>query len=401
LRRYLKLAAPLTVIGLAVAVVAGLHATRPVPAETAEKSENRAAALAVERVRREPVTLTVETHGEVEPVTEIDLVAEVSGRIVSVSPSFATGGTVAAGETLVRIEPDNYRFAVTRAEAQVAQARLALAQQEAGAEIAERQWRWEDVKETPTPLALKQPHVAEARAALAAAEAELAQARRDLERTRITVPFKGRVRSKDADLGQYVTAGAVLGRVFSTEAAQVRLPLTDRQLAEADLPIAYSVATRTEGRPVRLRAEFAGQMRQWTGYIVRTAAAVDRETRLFHAIAEVPDPFGAGAADGGVPLPVGLFVNAEIPGRELAGAYVFPRAALRGERQVYVVADGDTLSIREVDVIAADDDRVVARSGVEDGERVVVSPLREAREGMAVTALDRDRTDRLARAGEE
>jgi len=393
-RKLLVLGMPLLVIGFAVAAVTALHGAKPEPEKSA-KAEMRPTAVTVAEVRRKPVTLTVETQGEVEPVTEIDLVAEVSGRILSVSPNFAAGGTVAAGETLVRIEPDDYRFAVTQAEAQVADARLKLAQKEGSAEIAQRQWDWQALREKPSPLALKKPHVAQARAALNAAQAELAQAERNLARTKISVPFKGRVRSKSADVGQYVTAGTSLGRIFSTEAVQIRLPLTDKQLADSGLSIAYSAATREAGKPVTLTADFAGASRRWRGRIVRTAAAVDRDTRLFHAIAEVGDPYGAGAAEGEVPLPVGLFVQARIEGRQLAQASLVPRSALRGEGRVFVASENDTLSIRQVEVAATNAERAVITSGLAPGERVVVSPIRDPREGMALRTLAPTQTARL------
>jgi len=399
-RKLFVLGMPLLVIGFAVATVAGLHGAKP-EAEKAEKPDTRPAAVTVAEVRREPVNLTVETQGEVEALTEIDLVAQVSGRIVSVSPDFVAGGTVTPDETLVRIEPDDYRFAVTQAEAQVADARLTLAQQEGSAEVARRQWDWEATDDKPSPLALKKPHVAQARAALNAAEAELAQAKRNLARTRISVPFKGRVRSKDADVGQYVAAGTSLGRVFSTETVQVRLPLTDKQLADAGLSVAYSAETREAGRPVTLSADFAGAKRRWRAHIVRTAAAVDRDTRLFHAIAEIRDPYGAGTAEGGVPLPVGLFVTAHIEGRQLANASVIPRTALRGEGRVYVAGADDTLVIRSVEVVSTNAERAVIASGLEPGERVIVSPVRDPHEGMALRTLAPTKTARFEPAGED
>lgn len=398
MRRFLIVAAPFGVLGLGAAIMFALHAVKPEPEKVA-RAEARPEALFVAEVRREPVTLGVESQGEVTPRMEIDLVTQVSGRIVEVAPAFAEGGNVTAGETLVRIEPDDYAFMVTQAEARLAEAKLALAQEEARAEVARRQWQWEGIEDKPTPLALKEPHVAQARARARSAEADVENAKLNLSRTRITVPFDGRVREKSSDLGQFVSAGTRLGRVFSTEAVQIRLPLTDRQLAELELPIAFSAADGGEGPAVTLSARLAGELRHWQGRIVRTDAAIDSETRMFHAIVEVRDPYGRGS-DGGVPLPVGMFVSARISGPEIADALVVPRDALRAGDQVYVVGEDNRLSIRSVEVISSDAVRAVIRSGVSEGERVVTSPVRAAREGMPVEPLDRASAAALALAND-
>ena len=397
MRRILRLAVPIVIVALGVAVVFGLHASKPAPGK-ADAPQVRPTALFVETVREEPVVLTVTTQGEVRPVTEIDLVAQVSGRIVKVAPVFVEGGSVAPGQTLIEIEPDDYRLRVTEAEAGVADARLALAEEEARAEIARRQWKWEGVNGRPAPLALRTPHLAQARARLAAAEAELENARLDLARTRISVPFPGRVREKAADIGQFVSAGMTLGRVFATHRVEIRLPLTDRQFAELDIPLAYMAARPEAGPKVTLRAELAGRMRHWTGHIVRTDAAIDPQTRLLYAIAEVAEPYGA-AADAGMPLPVGLFVSAEIEGRRIDAALIVPRSALRGDDRVFVVDDDDRLAIRRVEVLATDDERAILATGLAAGERVVVSPLRAPREGMPVTPLSREEAALVAKAG--
>lgn len=397
MRKFLVIMAPLGVILLGILGVVLLHATKPEPKKD-DEIKQLAASLYVEPARREPVTLTIETQGTVASKNEIDLIPQISGRIDSVSHAFAAGGTFKKGDVLLEIDDANYRFAVTEAEAQVAAAALALAQEEARAEMARRQWQWDEVEknnEKPTPLALKVPHVEDARARLAGARAQLDRARLDLSRTRLTAPFDGRVREKAADIGQFVTAGTRLGRVFSTEVVEVRLPFTDQQLAELDLPIAYSAARYEDAPRVTLHARLAGEQRNWQGRIVRTDAAIDNQTRLFHAIVEVIDPYGSGS-DQGVPLPVGLFVEASVEGRKLANALVIPRAALRGANSVYALDGENRLVVRTVTVLSSNADRVVLADGIEEGERVIVSPVRSVREGMLVDPLSRDDTAALA-----
>lgn len=383
--RLLIIGLPLAILGGFIVLFVILKLTEPEP----ERAEivARPSAVFVTEAAPTSVQLSVSTQGAVTPFTEIDLTAQVSGRIAYVNPNFVTGGFFEAGEILVRLEDADYRLAVTRAEAQVAQARQSLIREEAEADLAREEWESLGEGEA-SALTLRQPQMAQARAQLAAAEAGLAEARLNLRRTRISAPFDGRVREKGADLGQYAGPGTRLGRVFSTDRVQVRLPLTNADLAVLDLPLAFQATEGDPGRPAHLSAEVAGQMRQWEGHLVRTDSAIDPQTRTMSAIIEVEDPYGTAAEASGAPLAVGLFVAADIDGRALQTAYALPRNALRGSNEVYVAERDGTLSVRQVTVVDSSAERVVVTSGVTDGDRVVVSPLRGAAEGMLVRALD-------------
>lgn len=406
LGRALIFGLPVILIGGFVGVYVMLVATQAQP-ERAE-IEARPAAAFVAEAQPSPVQLYVETQGEVTPLTEIDLTAQVAGRIDYVNPDFEDGGFFEAGEVLVRLEDADYRLAVTRAEALVAQRRQLLIREQAEADLAREEWEALGEGEA-SALTLRQPQMAEARAQLAAAEAGLAEARLNLSRTRISAPFDGRVRQKNADLGQYVGPGARIGRVFSTDRVQVRLPLTNSELAILDLPLAFRASDEAEGRHASLSAQVAGSEREWEGRLVRTDSAIDPQTRTLSAIIEVRDPYGEAAQAAGAPLAVGLFVSARIDGRRLDNAFALPRSALRGADQVFVAQTDGTLSIRQVEVIDTSADRVVvAGSAIQQGDRVVTSPLRAAADGMLVRALgpdgeplDADETDEETQSEEE
>ena len=381
-----KLIGRIIIIGLAAIIPLGiifsLVAAKPEPHRA--NAQPRPVAVFVDEAELQTVALTVESQGQARPRTQINLVPQVAGRITYVNPNFIEGGFFEAGETLVQIEDADYRLAVTRAAAQVAQAEQALARERAESELAASEWQALGQGEA-SALTLREPQMAEARAQLAAAEAALQSARLDLQRTRVSAPFSGRVRSKNADLGQYVGPGTNLGEVFSTDTVLVRLPLTDHQLGLLGIPVAYNAAAdaNDDGIRVTLTATLAGRQHAWDGRITRTASAIDPQTRVLYAIAEVADPYGA-AAEGGAPLAVGLFVNARIEGREVENVSILPRSALRGEDSVYVAEVGGTLSVRTVEVIDSSPDRVVVSSGVRGGELVVTSPIRGANNGMRV-----------------
>ncbi|MGI9591067.1 MAG: efflux RND transporter periplasmic adaptor subunit, partial [Myxococcota bacterium] len=125
----------------------------------------------------------------------------------------------------------------------------------------------------------------------------------------------------------------------------------------------------------------------WTGTVERTEGEIDPQSRMVHVVARVESPYEAGSAGGRPPLAVGLFVRAEIEGREVTGAVVLPRSAMHGEDLVWVVDAEGRLRERAVEVVRSIEDEVVVAEGLRSGERVVVSPLETAIEGMSVEPL--------------
>ncbi|MGB3457429.1 MAG: efflux RND transporter periplasmic adaptor subunit [Litorimonas sp.] len=338
-------------------------------------------------VMERDVTLTVRTQGEARPQTQIDLVPQVGGKVVYVSPNFIEGGIFRRGETLVRIDPSDFQVAVVRAEANVAQAQQALTREIAEGEIARTDY--EDLgRGAPSQLALRVPQRQQAEAALIAAQADLENAKLQLTRTSVTAPFAGRVRTKTSDIGQFVSPGSRLGTIFSTDIVEVRLPFTDADLGKIDLPIAFVAESRETAPLAQLSTTIGGVVQTWEGRIMRTDATYDTQSRALFAIAEVFDPYGKGASDNGVPIAPGLFVDATIQGRVFENALVIPRDGLRVDNEIYTVDDKGQAEIRAVTVTDADPERAVLSSGVRPGELVVLSPMERSRISIPLKVLD-------------
>ena len=333
------------------------------------------------------VQLKVSAQGESRPQTEIDLVPEVGGKIVYVSPNFVEGGIIRKGETLIRIEDADFQVSVVRAQANIAQAEQVLIREQAEGEIARQDYA-ELGRGEASALALRKPQQAQAKAALQLAQAELDAAKLQLTRTEVKAPFTGRVRTKSSDLGQFVSAGRTLGRIFSTNIIEVRLPLTDNDFAKMDLPIAYIAKNRASAPDVKLSAVIAGKRQYWDAKIMRTDSAYDPQTRALSAIAEVLDPYGKGKSQNGVPIAPGLFVDAEIGGKIYENVIVLPRDGLRPEDEVYVVDTKGKIGVRNVEVLDSDPNRAVVRSGVDAGDLVVLSPMEKSRIAMTLKVLD-------------
>ncbi|UCG53710.1 MAG: efflux RND transporter periplasmic adaptor subunit [Candidatus Latescibacterota bacterium] len=224
---------------------------------------------------------------------------------------------------------------------------------------------------------------------MAAAEAALEKAERDVARTRIRAPFAGRVRDKLADVGQFVSPGVSVAHIFAVDYVEVRLPIPDSELAFLDLRVDYRGDTERQGGPqVVLYADFAGDRHSWQGTIVRVEGEIDPVSRMVNAIAQVDDPYGRDGEKGSMPLAVGLFVEAEIIGREVENAIVVPRLALRNDNSVLVVDEENRLRFREVDIVRVGRENAVVARGLTAGERVCVSMLEAVTDGMKVRTIN-------------
>ena len=249
-----------------------------------------------------------------------------------------------------------------------------MAREQAEAEIAQQDLINLGITDS-SPLARREPQLAEANAALESAKAQLADAQLALSRTAVVAPFDGRVREENVDVGQFASPGQSLGRVFATDIVEVALPITDDELGRLGLPLAFAETARNPGPEVVFSASVAGQPRQWIGRVTRSSAAVNAQTRLINVIAELDDPYGAGS-DNGAPMAPGLFVNAEIAGTKIENLLVAPRSAIRGGNNIFIgnPAEGE-LRIHEVDLVFSSPDGAWFRSpDVAVGDLAITSP---------------------------
>jgi RND family efflux transporter MFP subunit len=337
-------------------------------------------AIAVEQGNHNVIVIG---QGTVTPLRQISLVPQVTGKVIEVSESLVNGGVFSKGDVLICIDPADYEAAVTLAKAKVkdSESALRLAAEESAA--AREEWRllYGDDKAKKIPsLVAKRPQLAAARAALDASRASLEQAELNLERTQIKAPFNGRVASESVDIGQYVSPGQSLATLYSTDAAEVVLPLADEDLFWFNVP--GFTPGDGDGSQAIVQATVAGRPLTWQGRVVRSAGMVDEKTRTIDVVVRVEKPY-----EKKPPLAAGLFVRVEIQGKALNGATVLPRTSLHDGNVVWVVADGK-LIFRKVKVARIEGDRVVIESGLEEGEQVVTTPLRTVTDGMKVRTPD-------------
>ena len=335
-------------------------------------------------VQPESYQLSVKAQGTVVPKTETVLSAEVSGKIIYVSPSLVSGGFIETKEVLVRLDPRDYELYVIKANSAVVQAELNLIKEEAEAKIALKEWG-KLGNGVSTPLLRREPQIAQAKSALESAKAHLDQAKLNLLRTEIRSPFIGRVRSKHVDLGQFVSIATPVSTIYAVDYAEIRLPLPDNELAYLTLPLGLRSDHRKITKPkVVIRAYFAGSEHFWVGRIVRTEGEIDPNTRVIHAIAEVKNPYGIGKTPERPPLAIGMFVEAEIMGRWVYDAFRVPRNAIRDSNQILVVDKENRIRFREVELVWSGEKSVIIKKGLSSGERVALVSLESVFDGMKV-----------------
>ena len=329
--------------------------------------------------------------GTVRPRAEIDVSAQINGKVAWVAPAFQGGGRVRSGDVLFRIDDADYRNRVRQARANVAAGQVALLQAEEDARIARQEYalflrRQSDAARTgdANPLTLREPQLEAARAALARDSAALADAELALARTEVLAPFSGAVRSESVDMGQFVAAGQSVGRLYADDAVEVVVPLSDSDAAL--VPNLWRLAAGDGNRAVRVvvTAGYGQAEHDRDGYVDRAEAALDEQTRTIDVIVRVPNPFSGS----GPPLLVGQFVEVQIDGVAPDRYFVVPRAALRTGNEVWATRQDSLVTIVPVQVLQRSEDQVYVTGALEAGQPVIVRGIQIATEGMVVRAGD-------------
>lgn len=336
-------------------------------------------------VKTEDVQVVIDGFGTVQPKVEVTVIPQVSGKIIDCHEDFVNGGFFKAGEPLIVIEPNDYELAVESADAAIKQAKVAYERELAEQKVALQEWDQIHPNEDPnSPLVTRELQVKFAMADFKAAQAKLNEAKLNLKRTVIKMPFDGRVAAESVDIGQYIPAGQPIATVYSTEAVEIAVPLSDTQLEWFDVPGGYNNGSNSvegEGAKVEVTAEFGGGTHCWPGQVVRTRGQIDPVSRMVHVVVEVDDPFKLSKSR--PPLVPGMFVEVNIQGRNIDKIIRVPRYAIRNMGDVWVEKEGE-LKIVEVEILRMDRDNAYISGGLEDGDVVIVSSLDIVTDGMKI-----------------
>lgn len=374
--------------------------TKPV----AKKVESKVEGVAVEVVTVGATTssVRVRARGTVMPARQVVLGTEVGGKVIKISEELQPGGKFLKGDIIARIDPSDYRIAVEQSYAMVDSAQAQLSIEESRKAVATREWDMFGGKTKATgnkQLALREPQMRSATTQLKSARSGLKRARLGVERTLLRAPFDGMVQARNVELGQIVGPGAPLLNYVGTHNYWVQVSLPVERLAWISVP---GIGGQVAGSPVNISHQIGHERIEREGRVLRLLGEVDPAGRMARVLIEVSDPLGmvaakaANASEGtevtksespiesssSLPLLLGTYVEVDIEGRDADNVVELDRSALRGGDTVYVMKPDNTLEKRKVEVLWRRENIVLVSAGVKSGEKIVVSPLASAVDGM-------------------
>lgn len=372
---------PFLILLIAVGVTVALVKSRklPEPHESPYLGPLVEVAELVNTSRQVVVTGT----GTVQSRYEVTLTPQVKGPISELSEQMVAGGTFRAGELLFAIEDADYRLAIDLARAGLAKAELELQRTENLAVVARQEWQALNPasNSAPDPLVVYEPQLKSAAAQLVAARATVKQAELNLQRTRVVAPFNGYVRSEQLEVGQFLNAGVPVATIAGTGQAEIVVPLPLDELSWLQVP---RDGKPQKGSPATVALESGGKTFRWQGVISRALGEIDPRNRMARVVVTVDAPVGDDRQGGNLfnEIMPGMFVQVELQGEELSDVVVVPRVALHDNDTVWIVNENNRLHIRPVTILRRERDEVLIGSGLAAGERIVLTNLAGASEGL-------------------
>ena len=334
-------------------------------------------------VQQSSAELIVGSQGKVQPSMTANLSAAVAGPVAWISPQMEAGGFVEEGEPLLRLDTSDFETMRARSSASMRQAKAEA--DHAGREYGRMKELAVDrlASESQVQDAQRLAEVTSAR--LSDAIANLEQAELDLARAEIKAPFDSIINSREVELGQYVNRAQSVAVLYGADEVEVRVPLAIRQLGFLDIPLGLRGELADVDAPlVTLNGMYGGVEHNWQGKLVRIEASIDPNSNTVQTIIRVRQPMVDSTTRDSIPLPIGLYVNADIQGRIVDDVIALPRSVIRNNNQVLVVDAENKMFFREVDIFRLEEERVLISGGLLPGERICISPIQAVVDGMAV-----------------
>lgn len=390
---------PIAILVVAVIISMAMGMLKPEPLKAASPD----IALAVSTILAKTIKkqFLVHSQGTVSPRTQTSLISEVSGMVLEVSPDFVVGGVFKRNDIIMSLDSTDYEVDVERANAELASMKAQLVLEEAKAIQAQREWDQTGQSRAKAPsLGLRKPYMDEARAKVQKAEAELKQAKGKLAKTKIRAPYDGMVSIKSVDVGHYVTVGTSLGEVFAIDRAEVRLSITDRDLAILGESFVNSLNAKSQDSTnVTLSASVGGKQQYWDANIVRSEGVVDPLNRNQYLVVHIDDPYGISHPDQHQRLLIGSFVTATIKAEQAVSVIAVPRNAIYEGPRVAIAergtankgaADKDKrLRLLAINIYFSDDQYSYIDDGLEEGVELIVSAVGAPVNGMRVNPINK------------
>jgi RND family efflux transporter MFP subunit len=373
---------PVVVLAAGAVAVVMLFATAPQVQRTSE--ERLPPVVEAIPVMRGAIPRTVEASGTVLPARQVEIVPEVSGRVIEVHKSLEPGGIVPAGEVLLRIDPEEYELALDRAQGALSEAEANLDVEKGQQMVAEREWELfgKDLPnaELGKSLALREPQLRQAEAQIASVASAVKRAELDLRRTEIRAPFDALVLREFVDVGQYVSPGSAIAMLAGADTFWVQVSVKMDRLG------ALLESAENETNAVRIFSNEANtdDASAVRGTLVRHLGEVT-PGRMAQLLIEVQDPLNrSGEEDNRLPLVLNSYVRAELDAGTLSNGVTIPREGLRENGEIWVMDAQDRVAVREGPELWREGELVVIADVFEAGDRIIISPVEDLVPGMEV-----------------
>ena len=373
--KYLR---PLIIIGISIAIAAVLYMLGQISPDAIQEKDPMD--VNVQILTPIDYQIKIKSTGTTTPITQTVLTSEVGGEVIYRSKKFSEGSSVISGEILAKIDDTDLQLQYKNALLQLASAEVQFAVQQAEAEIAQE--AWDQVGEgVPQELTTKKPQLKQAKAALEVAKAQVQSAEKKLNKTEITAPYTGRIQNINIDLGSTIIPGQPVGSMYTSNEIEVTLSVKDSDLQFLDIPMDGRKLNPDQKSIVVIKSLYKGEMQEWAGNLERVDGVIDPMTRMIKLIANFKNNF---IEETKPILPIGLFVEAEINGKQLEDIFMIPNSALTPNDELLFLNQDDALEIRKVSILTKMKNHILVKEGMKAGERVVVSKLSIATNGMLV-----------------
>ena len=373
--KYLR---PLIIIGISTAIAAVLYMLGQISPDAIQEKDPMD--VNVQILTPIDYQIKIKSTGTTTPITQTVLTSEVGGEVIYRSKKFSEGSSVIIGEILAKIDDTDLQLQYKNALLQLASAEVQFAVQQAEAEIAQE--AWDQVGEgIPQELTTKKPQLKQAKAALEVAKAQVQSAEKKLNKTEITAPYTGRIQNINIDLGSTIIPGQPVGSMYTSNEIEVTLSVKDSDLQFLDIPMDGRKLNPDQKSIVVIKSLYKGEMQEWAGNLERVDGVIDPMTRMIKLIANFKNNF---IEETKPILPIGLFVEAEINGKQLEDIFMIPNSALTPNDELLFLNQDDALEIRKVSILTKMKNHILVKEGMKAGERVVVSKLSIATNGMLV-----------------
>lgn len=387
-----KIIIPAAVVVTALLIVFFIKSNPP---EARRFSSAPKAAISVSVLELVPQSyqVMIDSYGTVKPRTQSLLVAQASGQIIEVSNEFREGGFFEKGDVLLKLDDRDHQAEVKSAQANLLTAEQSLLEEKARGQQALTDWKRLGGSSQASSLVLREPQLAAAQAQVLSAQAALEKAELDLERTKVTAPYAGRILSRSVDLGQVVSNNTQLATIYAIDSVEIRLPIKNKDLSFVNLPEQYRDGAKNQaGSLVKFSSDLVGEQ-TWQGQLARTEGAIDENAQQLYVVAKIDDPYKSTASNQ-YPIKIGQYIKAQIAGKTVQNALIIPNSTIYQGTYVYVV-EGDVLKRKDVTFAWQNANQAMIKTGLKANDKLVVTPLGQVSSGTKVSILGEEPKEKV------